>query len=68
MEHLQGAILGLPERYRLILEGKYILEMNDDEIAEQFSIKPTSVREYLTRARRKVYTILKEGDVLNGKS
>ena len=45
-------IQSLPEKQRDILYFKYILEMDDAEIAEIFKITPASVRQYLTRARR----------------
>jgi len=66
IEHLQNALSKLPERDRWLLECKYILEMRDDEIAEQIDVKPASVREYLTRARRKALAVLKEGGVISG--
>ncbi len=60
---LSAALHKIPEKDRIILEDKYILEMSDAEIAEQFGVSQTSVRSYLTRARRKAYTILtKEGE------
>ena len=46
------AIQSLPEKQRDILYFKYILEMDDAEIAKIFKITPASVRQYLTRARR----------------
>ena len=45
-------IQSLPEKQRDILYFKYILQMDDAEIAEIFKITPASVRQYLTRARR----------------
>jgi RNA polymerase sigma-70 factor (ECF subfamily) len=63
IKQLREAMLLLPERDRQLLEYKYILNMNDAEIAGHFSIKPASVREYLTRARRKALKIMKEGGI-----
>lgn len=42
----------LPERERLLLEGKYLFGQNDEELAECLGCKPSSVRMALTRARR----------------
>jgi len=63
IKELRKAMLLLPERDRLLLEYKYILNMNDTEIAAQINIKPSSVREYLTRARRKALAIMEEGGI-----
>jgi len=52
IESLCGVIAKLPERQKDLLYFKYILEMPDGEIAENFGISPDSVRQYLTRARR----------------
>ena len=60
---LSKALHKIPDKDRIILEDKYILEMSDAEIAGQFGISETSVRCYLTRARRKALAILtKEGE------
>ncbi len=48
----------LPEIYRDILHYKYTLEMSDAEISNIIGIKPASVRQYLTRARRKAKDLL----------
>jgi len=42
----------LDERSRYLLESKYILERSSEEIASDLGIKPSSVRMYLTRARK----------------
>ena len=52
IESLCSAILKLPEKQKNLLYFKYILQMNDEEIAKNFGIAPDSVRQYLTRARR----------------
>ena len=44
----------LPERERLLLEGKYIFHESDEDIASWMNCKPSSVRMALTRARRKI--------------
>lgn len=52
IEEMGNAILRLPEKQKDLLYFKYILEMDDAEIAEILKISPDSVRQYLTRARR----------------
>lgn len=47
----------LPEREKLLLEGKYLLGQSNQELAEAVGIQPNSVRMALTRAKR---TALKE--------
>ena len=53
IEELGSAILRLPEKQKDLLYFKYMLEMDDVCIAEISDIAPNSVRQYLTRARRK---------------
>lgn len=54
----------LPEEDRLALEAKYILQLDDREIARQLGVKPASVRMRLTRARRRALKEMeKEGSV-----
>lgn len=55
---LRNAILELPEQQKDVLYFKYILELNDAEIAEILGIAPDSVRQYLTRARRNAKELL----------
>ena len=50
---LGEAIKKLPEKDRALLYLKYNLEKSDQEIGEILNINKNSVREYLTRARRK---------------
>lgn len=52
LECLRDAVLQLPEKQRDLLYFKYMLELNDAEIAELLNISTPSVRQYLTRARR----------------
>ena len=62
-EHFDGlyeALDQLPERDRTLLQYKYFFDMNDKEIALAFNIKKDSVREYLSRARKRVYKLLRE--------
>ena len=58
IEELGKAILKLPEKHKDLLYFKYILEMNDLDIAEIFQIAPDSVRQYLTRARREAKKLM----------
>ena len=52
----------LPERTRLLLRGKYQLDLEDAELARLAGCKPDSVRMLLTRARRQALELLeKEG-------
>jgi RNA polymerase sigma-70 factor, ECF subfamily len=67
LEALSDAVLRLPDREKDILYFKYILEKTDSEIAEDLSISPGSVREYLTRARRAARTLMEQGENRNGK-
>lgn len=52
IEEMGNAILKLPEKQKDLLYFKYMLRMDDNDIAEIFDIAPDSVRQYLTRARR----------------
>ncbi len=58
LKELSSAILKLPEKQKNLLYFKYILEMDDQRIAEIFGIAPNSVRQYLTRARRNAKQIM----------
>lgn len=50
----------LPEEERFLLEGKYVLEMSDEELARTVGGKPSSIRMKLTRARRNAAKRMKE--------
>lgn len=52
----------LPERERLLLEGKYIFGESNEEIAQWMNCRPASVRMALTRARRMVLKELTRGE------
>ena len=65
-EIIHKAIKKLNPKYKIIIEGKYFLNMPDKEIAEILNIKPKSVREYLTRARKALQKILETEYDLNG--
>lgn len=56
----------LPARDWMVLEGKYLLELSQEEIAEQIGVAPDSVRMILHRAKQKARQILQQttgGDV-----
>lgn len=52
----------LSENDRILLEGRYILGLSDDELAEFVGCKPSSVRMKLTRARRNALAEMKRID------
>lgn len=61
-EQLQSLIQNwsaLDKRSRFVLEGKYILKKNDEELSHALGIKVESVRMILTRARKKAYALIK---------
>ena len=62
MDQLKQVWQQVDEETRYILEGKYILGYNDDELSKCLECKPSSVRMKLTRARRKVLNLLKGGE------
>lgn len=61
MKEMENAILRLPDKQKDLLYFKYILEMHDRDIAEILKISSDSVRQYLTRARRKAKELLDKG-------
>ncbi|MNJ56231.1 RNA polymerase sigma factor SigM [compost metagenome] len=48
----------LSERDQMLLYNKYILELNDKELAALMDIQAMNVRSYLTRARRRAMKLL----------
>ncbi len=50
----------LPEEDRLVLEAKYILQLDDRQISRRLGIQPASVRMRLTRARRRARKEMKK--------
>lgn len=48
----------LTEEEQFLLEGRYILELTDHELAEQVGCKPDSIRMKLTRTRRKMKKLI----------
>lgn len=53
--------LQLPQKLKDILYFKYVFEMEDTEIGEALGISSSSVRMYLTRARRALIKLLDKG-------
>ena len=53
----------LPEVDRLLLDGKYFLELSDAELAQQVGCKTNSVRMKLTRARRTAMKAIADKEV-----
>lgn len=68
-EEMKDCIRQLPPVYQDILNFKYLLELSDAEIGGCLGISKDSVRQYLTRARRKALEIYRrtEGDEGNEK-
>ena len=62
IERLEKSISKLPQNYQDVLNFKYLLDMRDDEIAQTIGIQKNSVRQYLTRARRKALIVMKTED------
>jgi RNA polymerase sigma-70 factor (ECF subfamily) len=58
IEELGKAVLKLPAKHKYLLYFKYMLDMNDKNIAEILNIAPNSVRQYLTRARREAKKLI----------
>lgn len=52
----------LDDDTKKLLKGKYILGLSDEELGVEFECKPDSVRMKLTRARREVIRLIKEGE------
>ena len=61
-EYFYGIFARLAEEDQRLLKGKYILELNDSEMAEQIGCKPASIRMKLTRARRRALEQFQKGD------
>lgn len=55
----------LPDEDRKLLEGKYILDQTDNQLATQFHCKPSSIRMKLTRARRKALRLISDKEEKN---
>lgn len=61
IKEMRDAVSRLPEKEKELLYFKYILEMDNNELAEILVIAPASVRQYLTRARRKAQELRDKG-------
>lgn len=64
-EQFRKAFSKLQPVDRLLLEGRYSLNMSDGELAEVFRCKPESIRMKLTRARRRALKLLREEESSN---
>ena len=53
----------LPENGQRLLKGKYMLGMEDEELAKMMNCKPSSVRMKMTRARRMAHDAFIEGGI-----
>ncbi len=58
---LKNALEKIPAKYKDILEFKYVLGLSDSEIGERFGLSESGVRSLIFRARRKAYSVMKEG-------
>ena len=62
---LQAIWSQLSKEDQLLLEGKYLLEYSDPELAQLLGCQSASVRMKLTRARRRAQKLLKKEGVLD---
>ena len=61
--HILSSIMTqLSEEERILLDGRYLLGLSDEEVAEMIRCKPSSVRMKLTRVRRKVFAMMKQNE------
>lgn len=63
-ERLRSVWPNLSAEDRIVLEGKYILDLTDEELAGIFNCNPNSIRMKLTRARRRAIKLLLERNEL----
>lgn len=61
-ERLKKALERIPEKYRSLLEFRYILGLSDSEIARKLKIPEGTVRSALSRARKKAFFAINEED------
>ncbi|MBQ4547064.1 MAG: sigma-70 family RNA polymerase sigma factor [Oscillospiraceae bacterium] len=59
---LKSALEKIPEKYKNLLEFKYILGLSDSELSAKFKISEGAVRTSLMRARRKACSVMREGE------
>ena len=57
---LRHAWPNLDERSRCLLEGRYLLDKTNEELAQELHVKPDSIRMALTRARKAAFQLLSE--------
>lgn len=57
---LLRAFDALSEQDRLLLTGRYTLELTDDALAQELGCQPDSVRMKLTRARRRLLQLIEK--------
>ena len=60
LEQVLAAFTRLPDAYKEVLRYKYLLDLNDREIAKLLGVRKNSVRVYLMRARKAVLELCKE--------
>ena len=60
------AYQSLPPEDRFLLEGKYILQCSNEELAAQLNCKPDSIRMKLYRVRKRFLARLHEEDPTDG--
>lgn len=65
--NLANAIIKLPEKDSGLLIDKYFFNKTDREIAASIGISEDSVRQFLTRARRKARMLMEKGVVKDAK-
>lgn len=65
LEQFHKAFAKLSMEDQRLLEGRYILDMDDEALAESFHCKPASVRMKLTRARRRAMKLFQEGEAFH---
>ena len=61
IEGVKNAIRSLPPREKDLMLMKYFREMTEQEIAKETGLKPVSVRVHLSRARKHLAQVLREG-------
>ena len=59
-EALGHAMERLSERDRDLLYSKYVMEMNDEEIARELNIDVKNIRSYFSRARKRALDFIRE--------
>ena len=58
--YLLKCIASLPEKYKVVAEMRYVLELNNQEIAELIGIKPQNVSMRINRARLMLQAMLEK--------